>query len=100
MAASSKILCWGINVFANMGWGEVRIPHPLFEGGTLYAEFQVIEKRKSASRPVVGVLSVRTIGYNQNGDIVISFRRTLLVYKRGEGPDGRHRTNPDIDPSD
>ncbi|MGL4324352.1 MAG: MaoC family dehydratase [Beijerinckiaceae bacterium] len=82
------------NVFANMGWDEVRMPLPLFEGDTLYAESEVIERRDSASRPDVGVLSVRTIGYNQNGDIVISFRRTLLVYKQGKGPDGRHRPKP------
>jgi hypothetical protein len=34
----------------------------------------------------VGVVEVRTIGFNQAGVIVISFERTLLVYRRGHGP--------------
>jgi itaconyl-CoA hydratase len=29
---------------------------------------------------------VRTIGYNQDGKIVIEFHRTVFVYKRGQGP--------------
>ncbi|WP_210209840.1 MaoC family dehydratase [Pseudolabrys taiwanensis] len=82
------------NVFANLGWDEVRMPHPLFEGDTVYSESEVVDKRESKSRPDVGVLTVKTIGYNQNGDIIISFRRTLLVYRRGQGPSGRYRPEP------
>jgi hypothetical protein len=31
-------------------------------------------------------VKVRTIGYNQRGTVVITFIRTLLVYRRGHGP--------------
>lgn len=82
------------NVFANLGWDEVRMPHPVFEGDTLYAESEVLEKRDSGSRPDIGILTIRTIGYNQDGDVVISFRRTLMVYRRGKGPGGKHRPEP------
>lgn len=82
------------NVFANLGWDEIRIPHPLYEGDTVYSESEVLDKRPSNSRPDVGVLSVKTIGYNQHGDILIAFRRTLLVYRRGHGPSGHHRPEP------
>jgi acyl dehydratase len=82
------------NVFANLGWDEVRLPHPLYEGDTVYSESEVLDKRRSNSRPDVGVLTVRTIGYNQQGDVLISFRRTLLVYRRGHGPAERHRPEP------
>lgn len=82
------------NVFANLGWDDVRMPYPLFEGDTVYSESEVIDKRESKSRPDVGVLTVKTIGYNQSGDIVISFRRTLLVYRKGQGPSGHHRPEP------
>jgi itaconyl-CoA hydratase len=54
----------------------------------------VLERRESKSRPDVGV--VKTIGYNQHGEIVISFKRTALVYRRGCGPAGRHRPQPKI----
>lgn len=82
------------NVFANLGWDDVRMPHPLFEGDTVYSESEVVDKRESKSRPEVGVVMVKTIGYNQDGNIVISFRRTLLVYRKGHGPSGRHRPEP------
>lgn len=74
------------NVFANLGWDEVRLPHPVFEGDTVYAQSEVLQARESRSRPHVGLVTVRTTGYNQDGTVVITFRRTLLVYKRGHGP--------------
>jgi acyl dehydratase len=82
------------NVFANLGWDDVRLPHPLFEGDTVYSESRVVDIRESKSRPAVGVVRVETIGYNQHGDVVISFARTLLVYRRGQGPSGSHRPEP------
>lgn len=74
------------NVFANLGWDEVRLPHPVFEGDTIYSQSEVLETRESRSRPDVGVVTVRTTGYNQEGVVVITFKRTLLVYKRGRAP--------------
>jgi acyl dehydratase len=82
------------NVFANLGWDEVRMPNPVFEGDTIYSESEVLEVRASKSRPEVGVVTVSTIGYNQDGAVVVSFKRTLLVYRRGQGPSGRHRPAP------
>ena len=80
------------NVFANLGWYEVRLPNPVFEGDTLYSVSEVLETRPSRSRPDVGIVTVRTTGHNQDGVIVISFRRSLLVYKRGAGPEVRRPT--------
>ena len=74
------------NVMANLGWDEVRLPHPVFEGDTVYSRSEVLETRASQSRPNVGVVTVRTAGFNQDGVEVISFRRTLLVYRRGKAP--------------
>ncbi len=74
------------NVMANLGWDHVRLPHPLFEGDTLYSKSEVLEVRKSESRSNVGVLTVRTTGFNQDGIVLIEFTRTLLVYRRGHAP--------------
>ena len=74
------------NAFANLGWDEVRLPNPVFEGDTLYSESEVLRKRESRSRPNVGILTVKTTGYNENGLVVVTFTRTLLVYRRGFGP--------------
>ncbi len=75
------------NVFANLGWEEVRLPAPLFEGDTLYSESEVLAVRASRSRPEAGIVTVRTTGRKQNGAVVISFRRTFLVWKREHAPD-------------
>lgn len=74
------------NVMANLGWDEVRLPHPVFEGDTIYSRSRVLETRESKSRDNVGVVTVETTGFNQEGLAVISYRRTMLVYKRGRGP--------------
>lgn len=75
------------NVFANLGWDEVRLPHPVFEGDTIYSQSEVLQTRESASRPDVGIVTVLTTGYNQDGVAVITFKRTVMVYKRGHAPE-------------
>jgi itaconyl-CoA hydratase len=74
------------NVFANLGWDEIRLPAPVFEGDTIYYRSQVLEKRESRSRPDVGIVKVKTTGYNQDGKTVITFQRTVMVYRRDHAP--------------
>src|SRR5258706_2588125 len=52
------------NVMANLGWDEVRLPHPVFEGDTIYSRSEVQEKQESRSRPNDGIVTVRTDGLN------------------------------------
>jgi itaconyl-CoA hydratase len=70
----------------NLGWDEVRMPAPLFEGDTVYAQTEVLSKRESQSRPHQGLVTIRTIGYKQDGTVIIEFKRTILVYKRAHVP--------------
>ncbi len=74
------------NVFANLGWDEVKLPAPVFEGDTIYSQSEVLELKPSSSRPTVGILKIRTDGYNQNGKVVMTFKRTVMVYREGCGP--------------
>jgi itaconyl-CoA hydratase len=74
------------HVFANLGWDEVRLPAPVFEGDTIYSQSTVLLARPSKSHPDAGIVKVRTIGYNQAGTVVISFIRTVMVFRRGHGP--------------
>jgi acyl dehydratase len=74
------------NVMANLGWDEVRLPNPVFEGDTVYSRSEVLELRESKSRKNVGIVTVRTTGFNQDGTEVISFKRTAMIYRRGHGP--------------
>src|SRR5262245_6424124 len=75
------------NVMANLGWDEVRLPHPVFEGDTIYSQSEVLETRESKSRENVGIVRIRTSGFNQDGTVVITFLRTFMVYKRGYVPE-------------
>ncbi|HEY2042807.1 MAG TPA: MaoC family dehydratase [Jatrophihabitans sp.] len=74
------------NVMANLGWDEVRLPNPLFEGDTVYSISEVLKTRLSCSRYNVGIVTVRTTGYQQDGIPVITFRRTVMVYRQDRGP--------------
>lgn len=68
------------NAMANLAWESIALPNPVYAGDTLWAESEVIEKRESASRPTVGIVTVRSRGVNQRGEVVCEFRRTFMVY--------------------
>lgn len=74
------------NVIANLAWDEVRLPNPVFEGDTVYSQSEVLEKRESKSRPNAGIVTIRTTGFKQDGTGVITFKRTVMVYRRGQAP--------------
>ena len=74
------------NAVANLGWDEVRLPNPVFEGDTLYARSEVLEARASKSRPYAGIVRVKTTGFNEDGTVVIEFQRSFMVYRRGHVP--------------
>lgn len=70
------------NAVANLAWDKIRLTHPVFIGDTLYAESMVLSKRESQSRPYAGIVRVRTRGLNQDGEVCITYERTVMVYKR------------------
>ena len=70
----------------NLGWDDVRLTTPVFAGDTIYSETEVLSMRESKSRPNMGLVEVRTSGFNQNGAVVIQYRRTILIFKRGHKP--------------
>jgi itaconyl-CoA hydratase len=70
----------------NLGWDEVRIPAPVFEGDTIYAQTEVLTTRESKSRPHMGLVEIKTTGFKQDGTVVMEFRRTILVHKREHVP--------------
>ncbi len=83
------------NAIANLAWTDVLLPNPLYEGDTVYARTEVLGKRESASRPYAGIADFKTWGYKQTGEVVIEFKRTILVYKRGKRPKG-NRPEPKL----
>ena len=73
------------NAVANLGWDEVRLKHPVFVGDTLYSESEVLSKRESKSRKGQGIVTIKTIGKNQNQEVVIELKRNILLKKRKSG---------------
>jgi itaconyl-CoA hydratase len=86
LVTGQSVIDLTVNGVANLGWDEVKLPHPLFEGDTVYASSEVLEARPSKTRPDVGIVRVKTSGSNQAGQIVIEFTRTFMVWKRGHVP--------------
>lgn len=64
---------------ANLDYENIKHLAPTFIGDTLYAKTTVLDKRLSRKHSDRGIVYVETIGYNQDGKEVISFRRHVLV---------------------
>ena len=73
------------NGFA-LGWDEIKLPNPLFEGDTVYSESEVLEKRESRSKPQWGIVKFRTRGIKQDGAVVIEYTRSVMVWKKAFAP--------------
>ena len=73
-------------IVANLAWKNVKFHEPVRDGDTVYAESTVLEKRESKSRPGQGIISVRTTAKTQDGRLVSTFDRSILIYARGHGP--------------
>ena len=63
----------------NLGWTEIRLPHPVFVGDTIWTETEVASVRPSESRPTHGIVGVRTRGINQRREVVCEFARSFLI---------------------
>ena len=58
-------------------------------GDTLYAESEVLDKRESKSRPTQGIVTIETRAHNQDCVLVMSYRRSMLIPKRGHAVDDK-----------
>jgi acyl dehydratase len=67
---------------ANLETESLRHTAPVFHGDTLYCETEILEVRPSESKSDRGVVKVRTDVFNQNGELVATFRRAVLVPRR------------------
>ena len=70
---------------AQLGFGDVVFPHPLFAGDTLYTESVVVDKRLSSSRPGQGIVTIAHTGRNQDDTVAATAVRTVLVHCLPEG---------------
>lgn len=67
---------------ANLSYEFIDHVNPVFNGDTLYAETEIISLRESQSKSDRGIVYVETRAYNQHGQMVLKFRRHVLLPKR------------------
>jgi acyl dehydratase len=67
---------------ANLGWDEVRFPHPLFHGDTLHIRTTVLELRDSRSRPGNGIVIFEHRAFNQDDVLVGVCKRSALMLRK------------------
>ena len=79
----------------NLGWTEIRLPHPVFVGDTIWTETEVTSARESESRPTHGIVGVRTRGINQRSEVVCEFARSFLISKNASAQDAFPGTDED-----
>jgi acyl dehydratase len=70
------------NARANLSWTDITLPNPVYVGDTIWAESEILEARPSRSNPSVGIVTMRSRGVNQRGEVVIEFLRTFMLYSR------------------
>lgn len=58
----------------NLRWAK-----PVYPGDTLRVETEVLEKRRSESRPEMGLFKSRIRTFNQHGEIVLEMTSTGLI---------------------
>jgi acyl dehydratase len=80
-----SVLDMSQNAVANLGWTDIALTHPVYIGDTLYAESVCTDKRESASRPGMGIITMITRGLNQHGDVVVSWTRSVMIPLRASG---------------
>jgi acyl dehydratase len=72
------------------GFEEFRWPLPVRPGDELCAESEVLDVRRSRSRPGFGLLRLRTTTLNQDGEAVQVMVGTLIVPCRGSRGEHDH----------
>ena len=70
-----------LNAVANLGYAEGRFLKPVYPGTTLSAVSEVIGLKENSNKQT-GVVYVRTDGFDEHGDKVLTYVRWVMVRKR------------------
>lgn len=69
-------------IVANLGYEKINHPAPVFAGDTISVETEVLEKKPSNSKSDRGVVRLKHIGRNQDGEAVVEVERAVMFLKR------------------
>ena len=85
-AVSMRLFVDTMNVgggIIGMGVDELKWPNAVRPGDELRLEVEIIEARRSKSRPAYGIIRIRNVTKNQRDEIVQSFLANALLPVRG-----------------
>ncbi|WCL50326.1 MaoC family dehydratase [Leptospira sp. GIMC2001] len=73
---------------ANLGYYNAQFLQPVYPGDTLSARTKVLNiSDKGADKP--GIVHVRTLCLNQNGEVVLQYERKIMIYHSNGKPKGK-----------
>ncbi|MCF7911484.1 MAG: MaoC family dehydratase [Candidatus Cloacimonetes bacterium] len=64
---------------ANLDYESIQHAAPVFIGDTIRAETEILNVRRSRSKPDRGIVRVQTSAYNQKNQLVLTFIRNVLI---------------------
>jgi acyl dehydratase len=67
-------------IVAQLGLSDVQFPAPVFPGDTIRVESEVVEARRSKSRPEQGLVVFEHRAFNQRDELICRARRTGLMH--------------------
>ena len=69
---------------ANLSYESIQHHAPTFVSDLIRVETQIINKRASKTKPDRGLIKVKSTVFNQRGEMVMSFIRTVLIPMSGD----------------
>jgi 2-methylfumaryl-CoA hydratase len=70
---------------ANLGYWDVRFLRPVYAGDTLTGMTRVVDRKdRGVDKP--GIITVETLAQNQDGRVVVQYRRKIMVPRKGTDP--------------
>lgn len=87
-----------LNAVANLGYAEGRWLAPVWPGDTIRSQSEVIGLKQN-SNGKTGVVWVRTTGFNQRDEAVMSYVRWVMVKKRDADADAPETVLPELAPT-
>ena len=73
-----------LNAIANLGYAGVKFIKPVYIGDTVSAKSKIVGVKQN-SNGKTGTVYVESIGRNQDGEIVLTYYRWLMMRKKKEG---------------
>jgi acyl dehydratase len=67
----------------NLGFTDIAFPAPVFYGDTIRVETEILGKRRSKSRPGLGIVEFEHRAIKHDGTVVVRCRRAGLMRARG-----------------